>query len=100
MATMPNRPLLGASVATHTTGIRARDARRIQERKTCGPAGEGNDPIHIIPDRRFKRLFVAFAETGIIAKFDFDILQENGSGRLSNSGSHLIPKTMSYPAGC
>jgi hypothetical protein len=32
IATIPNLPLLGASVATHTTGICEREARRIHDR--------------------------------------------------------------------
>src|SRR6266699_925632 len=40
MATMPKRPLLGASVATQTTGIPAREARRIQDRRTWGRLGK------------------------------------------------------------
>jgi len=61
-ATMPSRPLWGASVATHTTGIWAR-AARVSRAVRLADAGEGNDPVHLVADGPIQKPFFPFPQS-------------------------------------
>ena len=100
IATMPKRPLPGASVATHTTGISARDARWIQGRKHLRTAGEGDDPVHLVVDGGRESFFVAFAEAGIGSKLKLNIFEQDRTRPLREFLRAPRPKTKWCLAAC